>query len=137
MQRGKEKENNDHHRELFNLLPEEIRDYIGKMQNPTERTKLFSEVYKTRVFVASYWMISIFIVLLFLPDSAFFAPFVAGYIGGRKAGSLWKGMLAAMVPFIILGFIDLLIYYNIIYHFYDLYLPSEFWLDGSCIRKSH
>jgi len=117
-------ESHEHHYDILSLLPEELRDYLTKMQNPKERKKMLGEVYKTRVFVASYWMMAILLVLQLLPDSTFFAPFIAGYIGGRKAGSVWKGIIAALVPFIILGIIDVLLYYNIIYHFYDLYASS-------------
>lgn len=110
--------------EFINMFPEELRDYLIKILDPTKRKKAIGEAYKTSVFVASYWMIAIFLVLLFLPDSRFFAPFIGGYIGGRKAGTTWKGLLAAMIPFFILGVIDVLVFYNLIYHFYDLYIPT-------------
>ena len=125
--------NDAHHHDFLKFLPEELRDSLEKMMDPVERKKMLTDIYKTRVFVASYWMIAIFFLLLFLPESKFFAPFVAGYIGGRKAGSMWKGAMAALVPFILLGLIDLLVFYNVIYHFYDLYLPSAGILSNSLL----
>jgi hypothetical protein len=113
-----------HHHEIFQILPEELRENLTNMLDPKKRKRMLTDIYKTKVFVASYWMLAIFAVLLFLPESKFFAPFIAGYVGGRKAGSVWKGMLAASMPFLLIGLLDILVAYNIIYHFYDLYLPS-------------
>lgn len=121
---GGHREKHGPHHDLYQMVPEEVRDNIRRMMDPLQRKKMLGDIYRTRVFIASYWMLAILFVLLFLPESKFFAPFIAGYVGGRKAGSVWKGVAAAMVPFVILGLLDVLVYYNIIYHFYDLYLPS-------------
>ena len=109
--------------DLSQFLPEELRRDLGKMLDPKERKQMLSEIYKTRVFVASYWMLGIFAILMLLPEGVFFAPFIAGYVGGRKAGSVWKGTLAAGIPFILLASLYLLVEHRIIYHFYDVYLP--------------
>lgn len=118
------KEQKPHYHDLFQLLPEDLRDNLTKMLDPRKRKEMLTDIYKGKVFVASYWMIAIFMILLFLPESRFYAPFIAGYVGGRKAGSVWKGMLAASMPFILLGFMGLLVQYQIVHNFYDIYLPS-------------
>jgi len=125
------KEKKGYHHDLYHLLPEELRENLSKMLDPGERKQMLGDIYKTKIFIASYWMLAVFFILLFLPDSKFFAPFIAGYIGGRKAGSVWKGMMAAMVPFIVLGLMDILVYYHIIYHFYDLYIPSAGFISNN------
>lgn len=111
--------------DFLHYVPREYRKTFFHILDPEERKKALKEIYKTRLFVASYWMFAIFFVLLLLPESRFFAPFIAGYIGGRKAGNVFKGALAAMVPFMLIALVDLLVYYNFIYHFYDLYLPTS------------
>ncbi len=116
---------NDNKLDFLHFVPKEYRKAFFHILDPEERKKALKEIYKTRIFVASYWMFAIFFVLLLLPESRFFAPFIAGYIGGRKAGNVFKGALAAMVPFMLIALVDLLVYYNFIYHFYDLYLPTS------------
>ena len=121
---GMAKEKESPHLDIANLIPNEYRGYLTKMLHPKERKKMLRDIYKTKVFIASYWMVGIFLILLLLPESRFYAPFIAGYIGGRKAGSVFKGTLAALLPFMLLGLLDLLVSHNVIYHFYDIYLPS-------------
>lgn len=49
---------------------------------------------------AILWMFALSIVLFWLP---IVGPLVAGFIGGRKAGSLTNAILAALLPGIIFG----------------------------------
>ena len=49
---------------------------------------------------ASLWMFVLSILLFWLP---IVGPLVAGFVGGRKAGSLGNAILAVFVPAIVFG----------------------------------
>lgn len=49
---------------------------------------------------AVVWMLVLSILLFWLPVLGLF---IAGLVGGRKAGSLGRGILAALVPAIVVG----------------------------------
>ena len=49
---------------------------------------------------AAAWMIGLSILLIWLP---IVGPFIAGVVGGREAGTVGKGLVAALVPAILLG----------------------------------
>jgi hypothetical protein len=49
---------------------------------------------------AMIWMFVLSILLFWLPVAG---PLVAGFVGGRKAGSLGNALLAVFLPAIILG----------------------------------
>lgn len=46
------------------------------------------------------WMLIISVLLFWLP---LLGPIVAGFVGGRKAGSVVKAILAALLPIILLA----------------------------------
>lgn len=69
------------------------------------------ELRKIRVHVPySFWAAakSILILSLLLWWIPTFGQMVAGYIGGRRAGSHWKAILAALVPVIVIWTLDML-----------------------------
>ena len=49
---------------------------------------------------AILWMFVLSILLFWLP---FIGPLIAGFVGGRKAGSLGNAILAALLPGFIVG----------------------------------
>lgn len=49
---------------------------------------------------ASLWMLVISLLLFWLPT---FGPLIAGYVGGRRAGSPGRGLVAALLPMLLLG----------------------------------
>jgi hypothetical protein len=59
-----------------------------------------AEVQEGSVARAAVWMIGLSILLIWLPV---LGPFVAGVVGGREARSLGKGLVAALVPAVLLG----------------------------------
>lgn len=50
--------------------------------------------------MAMVWMALISLVLFWLP---FFGPFIAGVVGGKTAGGVGRGLLAAVLPALMLG----------------------------------
>ena len=46
------------------------------------------------------WMILISILLFWLP---FFGPLIAGFVGGKKAGTVGSAILAVFLPAILIG----------------------------------
>lgn len=52
------------------------------------------------VFGAAMWMIGVSILLFWLPVAG---PAIAGFIGGAKAGTVGRAMIAAFVPALLLG----------------------------------
>ncbi len=46
------------------------------------------------------WMILISLLLFWLP---FFGPLIAGFVGGKKAGTVGSAILAVFLPAILLG----------------------------------
>jgi len=55
---------------------------------------------RTNVFVASIWMIAISLLLFFMPV---LNGIIGGAVGGYKAGSPSRGMIAALLPAVIVG----------------------------------
>jgi len=106
------------------LIPQEYREYLTRLMNPVERKKMLREIYKTGIVRASCWMVGLFLVLYLMPDSRFLAPFIAGFVGGKKAGSTLKAFAAAITPFFILGILQILLLFHFIYPFYDIYSPT-------------
>ncbi len=49
---------------------------------------------------ASMWMFVLSILLFWLPVVG---PLIAGFIGGRKAGSVGNALIAALLPAVIIG----------------------------------
>ena len=49
---------------------------------------------------AIFWMFALSIMLFWLPA---IGPFIAGFVGGRKAGSLGTAILAVLLPGIVFG----------------------------------
>lgn len=45
------------------------------------------------------WMSGLALLLFWLP---LVGPFIAGYVGGRKAGDLWRAVAAALLPGLLL-----------------------------------
>ena len=45
------------------------------------------------------WMSGLTLLLFWLP---MLGPFIAGYVGGTKAGSVWRAVVAAVLPALIL-----------------------------------
>ncbi|CAN5800298.1 hypothetical protein BH23ACT12_BH23ACT12_22970 [soil metagenome] len=52
------------------------------------------------IFSAALWMIGLSLALLWLPV---LGPGIAGFVGGMKARTMGKAMVAALVPAILLG----------------------------------
>ena len=109
---------------MSRIIPQEYREYMAKLMNPRERKKMLKEIYKTGVVRASCWMVGLFFILYLMPDSRFFAPFIAGFVGGKKAGSTLKAFIAAAAPFFVLGILHILLIFHIIYPFYEIYSPA-------------
>ena len=59
-----------------------------------------SDAAKGSIMGAIFWMFLISILLFWLPVAG---PLVAGFVGGRKAGGIARGILATILPSIILG----------------------------------
>lgn len=55
---------------------------------------------RSSILAASLWMVVLSLLLFWLPT---FGPLIAGYIGGRKAGSVGRGLAAALLPMLVLG----------------------------------
>lgn len=55
---------------------------------------------RSSILAASLWMVVLSLLLFWLPT---FGPLIAGYIGGRKAGSAGRGLAAALLPMLVLG----------------------------------
>lgn len=55
---------------------------------------------RSNVFVASLWMIAISLLLFFLP---LLNGVIGGAVGGYKAGSPSRGMIAALLPAVLVG----------------------------------
>lgn len=49
---------------------------------------------------AMFWMLVLSLLLIWLPGVG---PLIAGIVGGKLAGSAWNGILAALLPGIILA----------------------------------
>ena len=49
---------------------------------------------------ASLWMVGLAILLGWIP---IVGPAIAGYVGGRKAGSPGRGVIAGIIPAVVLG----------------------------------
>lgn len=56
--------------------------------------------HRTNVFAASLWMIAISLLLFFMPV---FNGIIGGAVGGYKAGSPSRGLIAALLPALIVG----------------------------------
>jgi hypothetical protein len=56
------------------------------------------------VLVASGWMLGLSLALIWLP---LFGPLIAGFVGGRKAGSLGPALLAVFFPGLVVGLISM------------------------------
>lgn len=54
------------------------------------------------ILIPSIWMIIISLLLFWLPG---FGPLIAGYVGGKKAGSAGRAFMAALLPMLIAGFL--------------------------------
>lgn len=54
------------------------------------------------VVAASLWIVGLSILLGWIPV---IGPAIAGYVGGRKAGSPGRGVVAGIIPAILLGII--------------------------------
>lgn len=52
------------------------------------------------VISAAFWMFLLSVLLFWLPV---LGPLIAGYVGGKKAGSLGNAVLAAILPALIVG----------------------------------
>lgn len=52
--------------------------------------------------MAMIWMAVLSLLLFWLP---LFGPLVAGFVGGRTAGSAGRGLLAAVLPAAVLSFV--------------------------------
>ena len=50
--------------------------------------------------IASLWMVGLAVLLGWIP---IVGPAIAGYVGGRKAGSVGRGIIAGIIPAVILG----------------------------------
>lgn len=55
---------------------------------------------RSSILAASLWMLVISLLLFWLPT---FGPLIAGYVGGRRAGSPGRGLVAALLPMLLLG----------------------------------
>ena len=55
---------------------------------------------RKRVIVAAIWMFGLAILLFWLPV---IGPFFAGVVGGKKAGGVWHGFLASVLPSVLIG----------------------------------
>jgi hypothetical protein len=56
--------------------------------------------------MASMWMLGLGILLFWIPP---FGPFIAGFVGGRKAGSVGGALMAAFLPALVVAGIVLVI----------------------------
>lgn len=65
------------------------------MTRPTE-----TSAGRGSVLAAAGWMIGLSVVLFWLPIAG---PAIAGFVGGRKAGSVRKAIVAAFAPAVALG----------------------------------
>lgn len=54
------------------------------------------------VAIASVWIVGLSILLGWIPV---IGPAIAGYVGGRKAGSPSRGLIAGIIPAVVLGVI--------------------------------
>jgi len=59
------------------------------------------------IVAASLWMIVLSLLLFWLPT---FGPLVAGYVGGRRAGSPGRGLAAALLPMAVIGMLIWLVF---------------------------
>jgi hypothetical protein len=50
--------------------------------------------------IASFWMLVLSLLLIWLPGVG---PLIAGIVGGKLAGSAWRGILAALLPGVIVA----------------------------------
>lgn len=55
---------------------------------------------KGSILAGAIWMFVISVLLFWLPVAG---PLIAGYVGGKKAGSLSRAILAVFLPAIVLG----------------------------------
>ena len=55
---------------------------------------------KGNLLIAMFWMVLISLILFWLPV---FGPIIAGFAGGRVAGSISRALLAAILPALIMG----------------------------------
>ncbi len=55
---------------------------------------------KSSVTKAILWMLLISVLLFWLPV---FGPLIAGFVGGKKAGSVGKAIIAVFLPALIVG----------------------------------
>ena len=55
---------------------------------------------KGSIVMAMIWMLVISILLIWLPP---FGPLIAGFVGGKKAGGILRGLTAALLPGIVLA----------------------------------
>lgn len=62
---------------------------------------------RSSIVAASLWMLGISLLLFWVPT---FGPLIAGYIGGRRAGSPGRGLLAALLPMLALGTVVVLLF---------------------------
>lgn len=52
--------------------------------------------------LASFWMLILSLLLIWLPGVG---PLIAGIVGGKLAGSAWRGVLAALLPGVLLALV--------------------------------
>src|SRR2546426_9277666 len=79
---------------------------VDEPQNAVYRVEVDSERHRFHEDVPySFWssaktIFILSVLLWWLPQSAGYM--VAGYVGGRRAGSPWKGLTAALIPVIVI-----------------------------------
>lgn len=54
----------------------------------------------SRIFIGFLWILFLSILLFWAPV---FGPLVAGFVGGKKAGGIWAGMMAVLLPAFLLA----------------------------------
>lgn len=69
---------------------------------------------KGSIIRAILWMFFLSLILFWLPV---FGSLIAGYVGGKKAGGVIRGLLACLIPAVILGFF--------LINFLSILIPEE------------
>lgn len=52
---------------------------------------------------ASAWMVGLSVALFWIPA---IGPFIAGFVGGKKAGAIFPAIVAVFLPSLVIGFLS-------------------------------